>query len=112
MVATLAASSSQAPVTATVHYQPPAPVYPSVTAEESAQAKARLFGLLEQWRGPEPTQWEPIKPCGVAWADNIIAKALRGEPVGFTALDMACAVAKVSRRAVRAAAKAQKAALE
>ena len=110
VVATLAASSSQAP--ATPPYQPPAPVYPPVSAEESAQAKARLFGLLEQWRGPEPTQWEPIKPCGVAWADNIIARALRGEPVGFTALDMACAVAKVSRRAVRAAAKAQKTALE
>ncbi|MDD2609978.1 MAG: helix-turn-helix domain-containing protein [Giesbergeria sp.] len=110
VVATLAASSSQAP--ATPPYQPPAPVYPPVSAEESAQAKARLFGLLEQWRGPEPTQWEPIQPCGVAWADNIIARALRGEPVGFTALDMACAVAKVSRRAVRAAAKAQKAALE
>jgi hypothetical protein len=98
-------AGSQAP--ATPRYQPPAPVYPPVTAEEGAQAKARLFGLLEQWRGPQPTQLEPIKPCGIAWADNIIASALRGEPVGFAALDMACSVAKVSRRAVRAAAKAQ-----
>lgn len=96
-------------VPATPHDQPPTPAYPPVTAEEGSQAKARLFGLLEQWRSPQPTQLEPIKPCGIVWADNIIASALHGEPVGFAALDMACSVAKVSRRAVRAAAKAQNA---
>ncbi|MDD2609977.1 MAG: hypothetical protein PHX60_09835 [Giesbergeria sp.] len=37
-------------------------------------------GLLEQWRGPEPTQWEPIKPCGVAWVGAMLAHTVTDMP--------------------------------
>ena len=85
--------------------QPPAP--PPVTPEEAAQAKARMAAWLAQWRGPEPSQQcVPIVPCGVPWADTIIADALRGAVVSHAALQCACTVAKVPMRAVRAAAKA------
>ncbi|MBX9936626.1 MAG: helix-turn-helix domain-containing protein [Burkholderiaceae bacterium] len=86
--------------------QPQRPEAPPVTPEEVAQAKARMAAWLEEWRGPQPTHFAPIAPCGIAWADNIIASAVRGETVGYAALDFACSVAKVSRRAVRAAAAA------
>ncbi|SER58537.1 helix-turn-helix domain-containing protein [Giesbergeria anulus] len=86
--------------------QPQRPEPPPVTPEEVAQAKARMAELLAQWRGPAATVPDtgPIVPCGIAWADNIIASAVRGETVGYAALDFACSVAKVSRHAVRAAA--------
>jgi len=83
--------------------QPPAP--PSATPQEAAQAKARMAAWLAQWRGPEPSHFAPITPCGVPWADAIIANALRGDLVSHAALDCACTVAKVPVRAVRAAAK-------
>ena len=76
---------------------------PAVTAEQVAQAKARMAELLKQWRGPEPA-YAPITPCGVPWADQIIASAVRGEPVSHAALHCACAAAKVPVQAVRAAA--------
>ena len=84
--------------------QPPAP--PPVTPEEAAQAKARMAAWLAQWRDPEPSRFAPITPCGLPWADTIIANAVRGEPVSHAALHCACAAAKVSVQAVRAAAKA------
>ena len=86
--------------------QPQRPEPPPVTPEEVARAKARMAELLAQWRGPAATVPDtgPIVPCGIAWADNIIASAVRGETVGYAALDFACSVAKVSRHAVRAAA--------
>ena len=91
--------------------QPPQrPEPPPVTPEEVAQAKARMAELLVQWRGPVAVtvpDTGPIAPCGIAWADTIIADALRGAVVSYAALDYACAVAKVSARAVRAAAKAR-----
>ncbi|MBX9936746.1 MAG: helix-turn-helix domain-containing protein [Burkholderiaceae bacterium] len=90
--------------------QPQRPEPPPVTPEEVAQAKARMAEWLAQWRGPAAVTVPdigPIAPCGVAWADTIIADALRGAVVSHAALDYACAVAKVSARAVRAAAKAR-----
>ena len=87
-------------------HTPPEPAHVPATPEQAAQAQARIKELLAQWRSPEPAPTQqPITPCGVPWADNIIASVLRGEPVGFAALDMACSVAKVSRQAVRAAAR-------
>ena len=84
--------------------QPPAP--PPATPEEAAQAKARMAAWLAQWRGPESSHFAPITPCGLPWADTIIANTVRGEPVSHAALHCACAAAKVSVQAVRAAAKA------
>ncbi|SER76119.1 helix-turn-helix domain-containing protein [Giesbergeria anulus] len=83
--------------------RPKAAEAPAVTAEQVAQAKARMAELLKQWRGPEPA-YAPITPCGVPWADQIIASAMRGEPVSHAALHCACAAAKVPVQAVRAAA--------
>jgi len=101
-VAAPPSSKAPAPESKATEQPPPRPV----TAAETAQAKARMSALLEQWRGPQPAHVAPIQPCGIPWADNIIASALRGESVGFAALDMACSVAKVSKRAMHAAAKA------
>ena len=87
--------------------EPKLPALPTVTPEEAAQAQARMAELLAQWRGPAAVTVPdivPIAPCGIAWADTIIADALRGAVVSYAALNYACAVAKVSARAVRAAA--------
>jgi len=87
----------------------PPPVTPKeITPEEVAQTQSRMAALLAQWRTPATAtapDTSPMAPCGVAWADTIIAEALRGGVVGYAALNYACAVAKVSARAVRAAAK-------
>ena len=98
----LPASAATPPSAPAQQPKPKQPEPPATTPEEVAQAKARMAAILEKWRGPAPTSFEPITPCGVPWADEIIATALRGGPVGYAALQYACAVAKVPMRAVRA----------
>ncbi len=126
------APPAPAPVAPTAPAQPapqPAPA-PALTAEQCAEQeaavaseRAKLKAMFAQLSSapaaatadtPLATTTADtlvVRKTGHAWADNIIADAIAGQPVNTRPLEMACQLAKVAYSDVRAAQKRAAAAL-